>query len=179
MYGVVLAGGASRRFGADKTHIQVDGLTLLERSKRALEPVCDVVRVIRATDDLRPGRGPLAAIETALTWADGPVLVVACDLPGLSPELIRVLAEWNPAALVVVPVVGGRRHALCSRWSQAALPAVTAALDAGEGSVQRVLDRLGAEEVDEAALVAAGIDATVALWNVNRPADLEEFKAAR
>src|SRR5439155_1482988 len=48
--GVLLAGGASRRFGADKRVALLDGKPLFHHPLRALAAVCDEVVVVIAPD---------------------------------------------------------------------------------------------------------------------------------
>lgn len=181
MLGVVLIGGASRRFGSPKQEIEVDGLRLLERSRAVLVEALGAEPIVSGgagLPDLRPGQGPLAGLESVLVHAPASVnhvLLLACDLPGVSAGLVRLLAECSSAADVVLPLVGGRRHPLCARWHRRTLPAIQAALDAGRRSVNRLLESLTVEELDEAALTAAGLDPHAETWNVNRPGDLQRF----
>jgi len=169
----ILTGGLSRRFGSPKQDIDINGETLLARTMRIAREA-GAVNPAEYGKDLRPGHGPLGGLETILTGLAGQyVVVVACDMPGLSAVMLRTLWSHPSSADVVVPVVAGRRHPLCARWSAAALPAVSAAIDAGRLSVQRLLDTLSVVEIDEASLTASGVDAGRAVWNVNRPGDLE------
>lgn len=81
--GVVLAGGASRRMGADKALIEINGMAMAARATLALQSAgLDEVIVVggdadRLSDlgltvvpDLYPGRGPLGGIITALVALD-------------------------------------------------------------------------------------------------------------
>lgn len=170
--GIVLAGGKSRRYGSPKQNIVIDGTTMMARTRALLQELLGEEPLPVLPDD-RPGNGPLGGIETVLRVAPADrVLVVACDLPGLSTELLRLIA-YHPADVdVVVPVSGGRRHPLCARWHRRCLPQVTAALDQGRRSVNRLLDELNVVEVDPA---GAGLASDHALANVNAPADLTAF----
>lgn len=109
--GIVLAGGRSSRFGADKLRASIDGEPLLWRPVRALAGAgCGVVVVViapngpvpelppdRGTDvrvvrDREPFGGPLVGVRTGLGAAPDPVaLVAAGDQPALRPALLRVL----------------------------------------------------------------------------------------
>jgi molybdopterin-guanine dinucleotide biosynthesis protein A len=78
--GIVLAGGASARFGSPKWSAELAGRSLGARAVAALEPNTARVGVV-ANDpslralgvevraDLEPGKGPLGALHTALAWA--------------------------------------------------------------------------------------------------------------
>jgi molybdopterin-guanine dinucleotide biosynthesis protein A len=111
--GVVLAGGRSTRFdGGDKALAAVAGTPMLARVVRGLGAVTDDVVVncrpgqraaferalapvdvtVRFAIDDRPDEGPLVGLDTALDAVSTPrVLVVACDLPFLDPELLDAL----------------------------------------------------------------------------------------
>ncbi len=89
-----------------------------------------------------PRAGPLAALALgarALAAAGfaGPVLVLATDLPRLSPALLGTIAAWPcPPGCSVAPVVAGRTQFLCARWSPAALASAVSLAAAGERRVQ-------------------------------------------
>lgn len=111
--GIVLAGGRSRRFGGlDKGRLTVGGRTLLQRSLDALTSVTSAQFLVggRASDgvttlpDQYPGEGPLGGLLTALGHVPtSHALVVACDLPFLTPEFLRLVqaaGETQPMACV-------------------------------------------------------------------------------
>ncbi|MFT7623264.1 MAG: molybdopterin-guanine dinucleotide biosynthesis protein A [Myxococcota bacterium] len=175
MEATILVGGRSSRFGSPKTEIRIGNERLLGRTVRiAREALGTPPRVIG--QDLRPGQGPLGGIETALTGAPGPYMILlACDLPGLSVELLQALRDAPPAD-VVLPVTD-RRHPLCARWAISTLAAVSAALDREERAIQRLLTTVHTHELDATALAAAGVDVERALFNVNSPDDLQRFLA--
>ncbi len=168
----ILTGGLSRRFGSPKTDIEIDGETLLARTARIARDA-GAAEVQSIDVDLRPGNGPLGGIETALSrGSSSHVMILACDMPGLTAPLLRLLWTHPAPHDVVVPASGGRRHPLCARWARSALGSVSAAIDRGDLSVQRLLDALEISVVDEVALREGGIDPAAALKNVNRLEDL-------
>jgi molybdopterin-guanine dinucleotide biosynthesis protein A len=129
---------------------------LLEQSAAAL-PQASRVLVGNATAyaalalptiaDAPPGVGPLGGLRALLCEAQRSgaeaALALACDLPFLSAPLLRRLGLEAPGSLAVAPRQGALWEPLCARYSVAALPAVDAALAAGERSLQRVFARLG------------------------------------
>ncbi|MBI5309538.1 MAG: molybdenum cofactor guanylyltransferase [Actinobacteria bacterium] len=180
--GVVLAGGASSRFGSPKAAAQLAGRAMIEyplaamreaglpavviaKSDSDLPALPGAVEVIREPD--RP-RHPLCGIVTALERIGGPIVVCACDMPFVTPELLGWLAALPGESAIVV--AGGSPQPLLGRYTPAALPALREALDA-ESSVLRALELAGAREIDEGELsrfgepseLIADIDSQIAL----------------
>lgn len=165
---VILAGGQSRRMGQDKARLIIEGEPLIARVHRLLRVACsnvvivggdysDVLPGTPVIPDLRPGQGPLAALESALAATTTPLLfVVACDMPFVSPALARHMLQ-RAIVTPTVDVVALRTahgleplHAVYRRRCQ---PVATALLDAGERSLRALLTRSPVLEInpDEAA----------------------------
>jgi len=112
--GAILAGGQSRRMGEPKPGVLLwDNRPMLWHVLDALTPVCDDLVVVGACDDTliptdvkhladhRPGLGPLSGMEALLASGlcgsdHGRYLVVSCDQPLLTPELLARLARVTP-----------------------------------------------------------------------------------
>lgn len=178
--GAVLCGGGSRRFGTDKALQRVAGRTLLERVVASLAPARERLLVGRAyplegtryVADLRPGQGPLAGLEAALTAASQPWLALAaCDLPCLTASYWRLLCRHADGTRGVVVRDGqGRLEPLAALYHRSALPEVRARLDRGSRDLQGLLQAVPTVAVELATVTTAcgpGV-----LRNVNRPSDL-------
>jgi molybdenum cofactor guanylyltransferase len=181
--GILLSGGSSRRMGFDKGSILVDGVPCAIRVAMVLEAVTiDAVEVgpgisgLRVVPERARGDGPLAALSSgaeALRIESGerPALVVACDLPLLTEEALRALAEW-PGTGSVVPVVDGRPQPLCARWSAADLASAAELVDSGLRSMRALLARPGVLLADQATW--PGLDPEV-FSDVDTPGDLDRL----
>ena len=115
----ILAGGASSRMGTDKSQLLIDGQTFAERIANTLRKVTDSVTVVgRLLDnsslpsvpDVYPQWGALGGLHAALTassreWA----IVVACDLPFVTSELVLHLANQRLDHDAVVPIQPDQR----------------------------------------------------------------------
>jgi molybdenum cofactor guanylyltransferase len=91
--GILLAGGASTRFGSPKELAVFDGETLGDRAWRLLGETCDErIRVgPGGLDD--PGTGPVAAIAAGLRAATHEVvIVIPVDMPRLTTAALHALA---------------------------------------------------------------------------------------
>lgn len=187
--GALLAGGASRRFGAPKALAEIGGRPVIERVREALAEATDRVVLIApegafpslelpGRPDRVPGAGPLGGIHTALQWAEeegrAGALCVACDLPFLSAALLRRLVEQasEPEAEAVVPESAGCRgvEPLCAVYSVAALPEIEARLLRGEHGMAALLDALRTARLPLAEVRRFG-DPEILFLNVNTPED--------
>ena len=181
--GVVLAGGRSRRFGADKARYRIGGTTMVEHVASTLGAVCPTVLVSLGIDtsafdlpDLRYVRdryidaGPLAGIHAALEAVDTPwLLVAACDMPFITPDALRrILAARDPGADAVVACdARGDLHPLCGCYRRDLLPRLSAFLDSGGRSARAFVAQITYTTVE--------LDAGESLRNVNTPGDLTDF----
>lgn len=108
LYGLILAGGKSRRMGQDKALLKRDGRSQLASLVALLEPMVERVFVSTRPDQSEePERrqfaqiidrysdiGPVAGVLSAMDEYPGvDWLVVACDLPNIDEETIRYLID--------------------------------------------------------------------------------------
>jgi len=186
----IQAGGASSRMGEDKALKTFLGHPLIQRVAEQLLPIADelIVTTNRPEEyaflnlplfpDLKPGRGALGGLYTAIASAKHPIVaVVACDMPFASASLLEAAGKLllGEEMDVVIPKSDEGYeplHAVYRR--ETCLPAIEAAIDADQWKViawfphvkVRVLtlDEIG--QYDPSGL---------AFWNVNTP---EEFSKA-
>ena len=183
----ILAGGQSRRFGTDKALVRLtpDRPTLIERTVSVARELSDQVNIIGhdrfaelnlgvpiIADD-EPGHGPLAAIVTALRVLDRPrVLVLACDMPCLSPTLLRMMIERPTTQSILIPYTDdGHYHPLHAIYARTTLASAQHALRRGNGSIRSFIDLVHIEAVPEAdlRLFDPRLDS---LFNLNEPTDM-------
>ncbi len=193
MTAIILAGGASRRLGRDKAGALLGGRTLLERAVLAMQQLAGEVIVVvapaqpsplppelsvRLEEDLHPGRGPLAGLYTGLLAARSPYCwAVGCDMPFLSPPLLRYLRERAPTYDAVVPVVAGRLHPLHAVYSKTALPIAEEMLTEGGGSLHGLLERLHVLHIGETE-GARPEEWRRSCFNINTPEDWAQAEAS-
>lgn len=133
--GVVLAGGRSSRMGRDKALIEIGGRTMLDLALDRLEPWVSELLVVGDPErhgqmrpfviaDEWPGKGPLGGIATAMRYASNDrLLVLACDMPGVTGRLLRLLmAQLGTATEAVVPRHAGRIEPLAAAYHRNAQP---------------------------------------------------------
>jgi molybdopterin-guanine dinucleotide biosynthesis protein A len=171
--GVLLAGGASSRFGSPKALARLGGETLAERAWRTLGEACDERLAVgkradglelpfELVDDGTELRAALAGIVAGLRAAPTEqAVVLAVDTPLVTPELLRDLAAAD--AVAAAPTSDPLPAAfLCS----AALPILERRLREGRLALHEALDELQALrlEVDDGLLT-----------NVNTPDELRRL----
>ncbi len=185
---LLLTGGASRRLGIAKATLLHDGESLADRGARVLAAACDPVLEVGSgasslpvVQEDPPGSGPLAAVnagagELRIRGYDGPVLVLAVDLPFVEPALLGWLAT-HPARETVVPRVEGEAQSLCARYSVEALAVAEQLVAEGERSMRSLLAAVPVAFQDEDDWGAV-CDAR-AFADVDTMADLERLGLSR
>ena len=171
MTGVLLVGGASRRFGSPKALAELDGEPLAVRIQRTLEEAFEhVIAVGKAADALplpfpveddgSELRASLVGLVAGLRLAPTELaVVVPTDLPFVTAAYLRGLAAAAEGAAAAHPDSGP----LPGAYRKTALPVLERRLAAGSLALRDAAAELGARVVPgDAAL----------LRNVNSPADL-------
>jgi len=184
--GVILAGGQSRRMGENKAAMMFGDEPLLTRVAHRLSPAVDELLVIgpqslaplaphaRVVEDALPAIGPLGGLYTALTATAGAcVFLVACDMPFVSPGLVRAMlafAETHCDVDVVALEANGRVQPLHAVYARGCLPAVERALKENDHSLHSLLAQLAVVTIDTDTVRREDPDGLSA-FNVNTPDD--------
>ena len=182
LYGLVLAGGKSRRMGQDKALLQRDGQSQLAFAVDLLERFADRVfvstrseqqheeqrgqfeQIIDRYDDLGPVAGILSALED---YPDVDWLVVACDLPNIDAKTIEYLLEHHPANNPFIAYRSshdGLPEPLCALYSPDGAGIVRSFIEDGVNCPRKILIRSDTLLLDQ--------PNPHALDNVNTPEDL-------
>jgi molybdopterin-guanine dinucleotide biosynthesis protein A len=192
--GIVLAGGASSRFGSDKVAAVFDGRPLVHHALGRVADVADRIVLVLAPDadapplpsdlarridiahDVALHRGPLAGLAAALDAIPddaSSALVVGADMPRLDPAVLALLT----AALRQHPAAGA---AILESDPPATLPmaidvplarlAANALLAEDRRSLHALLDAMGAIVVPAATWRALDPDAHT-LDDIDLPTD--------
>jgi molybdenum cofactor guanylyltransferase len=186
--GVVLAGGAASRLGADKSAlVAAGGETLAARAAARLGAVCAEVavadrgrRVLPALRSLAdgPGRGPAAGIlGAARAYPGRPLLVLACDLPCVPAALLAEIAR-SPGCDWAVPRGPRGLEPLCALYGPAALAALAERAARGLFAPHRLAAAAGlrVRYLEPELLARCGPPEEIFL-NVNTREDLARWRA--
>jgi molybdopterin-guanine dinucleotide biosynthesis protein A len=163
--GVLLVGGASRRFGSPKALARFNGKTFAEQAWGVLGEICEeriafgkahdeLPLPFRVHDDGTAVRAPLAGIVAGLRAARNDVCVfLPVDVPFATPELIRKLGDACREA--AVPASGP----LPGAYSRSALPVLERRFAAGELALRDALAALDSVTVELDPSLLANINA--------------------
>ncbi len=158
LFGLVLAGGESRRMGRDKGAVPFGGEPQVRRAWRLLNNLCVRTYVsVRAAqvgepaysglplilDDAGRGGGPAAGLSAA--WRRYPEvawLALATDMPLVDASVVgELLRARDPARFAAAfRQADGTLQPLCAIWEPAARPEIEARIAAGDRSLRRVLE---------------------------------------
>ncbi len=191
----VLAGGQSRRMGADKAFLPIvdGGAPMLSIVLERLRTLSDDVTIIangrerfepfgaRVTPDLHPETGALGGIHAAVSQAKHDhCLVVACDMPFLNIELLHWMSRQRRNYDVLVPSIPGESsqggdgvvfQTLHAIYGKGCLPAIEARLKRGDRRVVGFFPEVRVRTID-ANDVMLRDPALRSFFNANTPAAL-------
>ncbi|MFL0691224.1 MAG: molybdenum cofactor guanylyltransferase MobA [Agrobacterium tumefaciens] len=192
---VILAGGLSRRMGADKAELILGTTPLALRVAERLQPQASAV-YLNASEghplaahlplilDTRPDRpGPLAGVLAGMKrfteLPNGPthLLTTPCDTPFLPSDLVMRLAEVARSEAIVLAASNGRTHPITALWPVALAEDLEHWLD--DPDHRRVFDfvaRHPNETVDFAPF-AGPFGPVDPFFNINTPDDLAVAEA--
>lgn len=188
--GVIQAGGKSTRMGGEpKALMELGGKLIIERIVEVLGSVLsDLLIVTNAPElyaflgipmvpDVFPEHGSLGGIYTGLKAAKGEAaFTVACDMPFLKPEVVRLVVSRAGEADVVIPKVGEQYETLHALYAKACLPHMEAVLQARRFRVVGFFPKVKVLEIPEAG-VARLADPHICFMNVNTPDELARARS--
>ena len=195
--GIILSGGSSRRFGTDKALVSVEGKTLIQYVLDAVMPLVHETLVVVKT--LEQGKiikevckepfilafdesevnSPLAGTLAGMKEARGGVsLLLACDTPLLSPDVLSFLLHLGRSYDAVVPRwPNGNIEPLQAAYNTAKIR--KAAAEAIEAKELRMYDAIkhlrNVLYVSTEALKQMDPDLRT-FQNINTPSDLERVR---
>ena len=182
IFGLVLAGGQSRRMGRDKAYLEFEGETLIQRAISRVEPQVDVLGLSTGPNkerlseidlprifDLEPSEGPACGILAGLAWArasggmSARLVTIPIDCPHIPFDLVRKLSAEEDG--VIFASSGGRHHPVVGSWPASGLEVLLDAFNKGERKIDRLAEQLGWTTVDWPT------DPKDPFYNVNTPAE--------
>lgn len=178
--------------GRDKRFLTVGGSSVFRRTLGVLErtfaetivvlaePVDALdVRGCRVVYDLIPNAGSLGGLYTGLMVSSQPrIFAVACDMPFLDSDVIRLMASFDMTADVVVAELTGRFQPMHAIYSQRCLPFLRPMAERQDLQIQKLFlkEELRVAVVGRSELVVleSGLRS---FQNINTPEDLARAEA--
>ncbi len=163
--GILLAGGKSSRMGKEKGLVAFRGKPLAGYGIELLSLFTDRILIssghpgylefgLEIVPDEVSGRGPAAGLASVLKNSRSPwSLVLACDLPFLTPELIEGLIENANQADVVIPFHDGVMEPLCALYRTKMMVTFEEAVKSGNLAIHKILEKCDVYRYEAGALV--------------------------
>ncbi len=185
LWGLVLAGGRSRRMGEDKGRLEFHGLPQAVWLHRQLDEICERVYVSVSAEqhDAEPyaglptitdqdlDGGPAVGLLSAWrSFPDVAWLAVAVDMPFVDAQTLRTLLDGRQAEALATAFqhADGTLDPLCTVWEPAAGPVLAERAAGGDRSLRRLLETAGVRGLEPP---AGG-----ALVSVNSPEEVEHAR---
>ncbi len=183
---VILAGGESKRMGRDKAWVEFGGKPLMQLAVEKVRElgIQEIFISGRAGEnyaalkcpvlfDLEPGFGPLGGIERGLYECSASLLLVlAVDLPQMSPALLARMQNNCDRLTGVVPKLNGELEPLAAIYPKRCHTLAFGAIARAKYSARDFAAACVGERAVKALAVSRS-DAP-AFLNCNRPGDLAE-----
>jgi len=184
----ILAGGKSTRMGADKAFVVLEGRTLLARALEVARAVTTDMRIVGdagkfaafapVVEDVFRGCGPLGGIHAALRASAAELnLMLAVDLPFVSPKLLEFVVERarGSAAVVTVARVGGWQP-LCGVYRREFAEVAETALREGRYRIDALFEVVQTLVISEEELNVAGFSSAM-FRNLNTREEVERARS--
>lgn len=183
--GVILAGGASSRFGSNKALALLHGTPIIQHVATALEKLFprhllvtnapDTYRFLgwRMIGDIHADCGPLAGIHAALRHMTTPQAFVAgCDMPNIDSRLIAYLCTLRGDWDVALPWLDAGPEPLHAVYRKNCLAVIDRQLEDKQGKIRLALEQLNLRKVSQQEVLAITGD-LLPFHNINRVGDLQ------
>ncbi len=188
---IVLAGGRSSRLGWDKALQLIQGKSLIQWVIDCLasfsaeiivatangKPIpCSSPVRIETVADSHPGKGPLAGIYSGLMASADPfAVVVGCDMPFVSGDLLQHMHRVAQGYDVVVPSIGNNVEPLCAVYSRECLDPIRGLLRQNRLQIRELFGRVRVRYVGEDEFDRLDQE-RLSLFNVNSQFDLDRAR---
>ena len=154
----ILAGGESKRFGEDKLRLEFKGKTFLDIIIEKISSLSDdyfvvgrILPSMKSCKDLFDVKASLVGIYTALKCSKYDyTLVLAGDLPLLSPELLNYLiSNISKNIDIIVPIVRGYYEPLVAIYSKRVEDEIRNMIISEDLKVSNLYDKFNTLKINE------------------------------
>lgn len=187
---LILAGGKSSRFGRDKAYLKLNNRSVVGILANEACKVCDQVIIVSDTGrkfvfpenknlreiaDLKQGQGPMGGLHTGLIAARNETcLLMACDMPFLTAELMQLFIENSAGFDLVLPQIGADIEPMFGIYKKTLLPAADKCLAEKRRSLLNLI-KAGKTLFLTEDIWGKTDDRKKAFYNINYLADYEQL----
>ena len=186
---VILAGGKSRRFGADKAVAKLGDKSLIDYTINKLEPKFAEILVITnypmqvtknniffIKDTMSGQLGPLVGILSAMEWVKNNdknyewIISFPCDTPFFEEEIIDevIKSQKSSDKKLLFLKSGNKRHNIFGLWSIELMEQLRNDINQGARKVEDWANKIGTE------IVEINSESDKSFLNINTKLDLED-----
>ena len=186
---VILAGGKSRRFGADKAVAKLGNKSLIDYTINILEPHFAEILVITnkpiqvsknniffIKDTMSGQLGPLVGILSAMEWVKNNdknyewIISFPCDTPFFEEEIIDkvINSQKSSDKKLLFLKSGNKRHNIFGLWSIELMEQLRNDINQGARKVEDWANKIGTE------IVEINSESDKSFLNINTKLDLED-----
>ena len=186
---VILAGGKSRRFGADKAVAKLGDKSLIDYTINKLEPKFAEILVITnkpiqvsknniffIKDTMSGQLGPLVGILSAMEWVKNNdknyewIISFPCDTPFFEEEIIDkvINSQKSSDKKLLFLKSGNKRHNIFGLWSIELMEQLRNDINKGARKVEDWANKIGTE------IVEINSESDKSFLNINTKLDLED-----
>ncbi len=187
--GVMLAGGESKRMGKNKALLEINGMTMIESGFQVLSSIFDEVILItnspeeydflgcRKFSDIHIGYGSIAGIHSALSAAaNDRIFAVACDMPFINSELVRIICNNSAGYDATVPLNSeGSPEPLHAVYAKSALNEISRMISEEEKKITMLFERTITNFISPVAYSHIH-ESEKSFCNANTPDEFSEFQ---
>ena len=178
----ILCGGKSSRMQSEKGLALYKGVPFIEHIIKAVLPIATEIQLITNTSDydyldykkikdIELDKGPIGGIYSALTNSNSEInLIVSCDIPLISTELLLELMEQHQEDIAVSLFSDGELiHPLIGIYSKTILPILKNAIANSNLRMMEMIHNVNAQ------IIKVGADKSNQFRNINTIAELNEL----
>lgn len=183
--GIILAGGKSSRMGRDKGIVDLKGRAMIEHVIESAKAVTHNIIIIANNDnynqfgfpvysDLIPERGPIGGIVTGLHYSQTDRnLILSCDIPFVSVELLRKLTETKSEASIIAPETEEGTEPLCAIYRQSNATYLRERINQNRLSMRDALKAADCYTIK----ISVDDSHRASFININTPQELKQFNS--
>lgn len=178
--GIILAGGKSNRMGTDKSLLEINGKTLLQRAIDICLPVCKTILIssnntvheefgFKIIPDEIQNCGPIGGIYSSLKKSETEWnIVLSVDAAFVEQEFIQYLISEIDACDAIIPIHEKGKEPLIALYHKNSLEAIKKMHDSGNYKMHNLLNEINTKYVNSQNWVE---QFPKIFRNLNRPED--------